>query len=304
MRAFISLFLLGFLPVLAGSPAAVGALKLESLPSEGIRSIVIKARGLNLKIRHTKTNSYSLKADSSLKWEKTPNGVLKIISSGYDSKKTWKSPSKPVVLELAGPSIPAQVFASFGQAVFSSWKASVFVSLLKGEIKGAKNKGEWQVSLKEGSLNLEEHQGAVTAKGFRNQWRVRSSRGNFRFIFNEGLLSVKKSQGDLHFEANKATITLARWKGSLKGLSGSGPVSAILEPSEADITTEEGPIHVSFQDSAPKISAYTEKGRIFGLAYIPTVFSGTSQKKAGRIRGRQKKGKVSLRSLSGNIYIK
>ena len=307
MRGFF-LFLLCAGGLCAVAPTAAkpaeSARELETLSSEGILSVVIKAPVLNLTVRHVSADSYSLKVSGPVKWQKTEKGVLEIASSGFDSKKAFQPPLQSVEVILSGPSVPVRVFASSGRVSFSSWRESVFASLFEGEIKGSKNKGDWRVSLKEGDLSLEGHEGSVSAKGFLNRWRIRNCRGSFRFVFNEGLLSVKKSQGDLHFTTDKAKISLTGWEGGLTGWSGSGPVSAVWKPSEADLTTEEGPIHVSFTAVAPKVSAYTEKGRIFGAAYIPTVFSGTSSKKTGRIRGKQKKGRVSLRSETGNIYIK
>ncbi len=275
-----------------------------AFPSKDIKSIVIKATRLNLTVKHKRSGFYTVKSSGSLSLRKE-KGALIAQSKNFYSKKVWRDGSFKQIpfLEISGPSAPVRVFSFFSQSSFFRWAQPVFISSLKGQIKAVQTKGAWEISLKRGSVDIHRHQGDLTVQGFHLRHFLRSSQGKFNFYINEGLLSAQKSKGKLNFTTDKAKIQLTQFKGSLKGFSQSGAIIAKIQPKTAELSSKEGPIRVSFMGQAPSITAYTEKGQIYGASYLHKQFSGKSTKVSGRIRGSLKKGKASLKSETGNIYI-
>ena len=152
-------------------------------------------------------------------------------------------------------------------------------------------------------MNIQQQTGPLSVQGFHVNLSLSSSQGRFQFHINEGRLKVNKSKGELHFITDKADIQLAQFKGSLKGSSQSGAITASIQPDTVDLFAEKSPLRLSFMGQAPTITAYTEKGKIYGARHLHKQFSGNSTKVSGRIRGSVKKGTVSVKTGTGNIYI-
>lgn len=269
-----------------------------------IESIVIKAVHLNLKFKSRNASLYTIKWTGKLSFQKKEK-VLKIQSSNFNTRQSWKplSSGSPAVLEISGPSLPVQLFSFSSKASFSRWTKPVFISLFKGTVRSVKSKGLWKISLKEGSINIHKHEGSLFVQGFHINQQLTSSQGQFQFYTNEGRLKLKQSEGQLNFITDKAGIELTQFKGSLKGFSQSGAIQAVLQPDVVELFAGKGPLRVSVRGYSPSLKAYTEKGKIYGPAYLYKQFSGKSTEVSGRLRGYQKKGKLLLKSETGNIYI-
>ena len=300
LNKHIKLFCI-FLLLIAYFPAVCEEKKISA---QEIKSITIKALHLNFKIKNSRSAVYTIKwtKDLSLKNEERD---LTIQAPGFNSKSSWnlKPPKTRPTLEITGPSVPLKIFALSTRSSLSQWTKPVFISSFKGSINGSKNKGHWELSLKEGSVNLHQQEGSLSVKGFHVNNFLTSSKGIFQFHINEGLLQVKKSEGKLNFTTDKAKIKLTQFKGSLKGFSQSGALNATIKPKKVDLFVKESSIRLYFMGQAPKVTAYTEKGKIYGPNYLYKKFSGKSTKVSGQIRGSLKKGEVSLKSNTGNIYI-
>lgn len=276
----------------------------KTLPAKEVKSIVIKAAHLKLKAKKIDSAVWTIKWTGNLSFH-SENGLLTIVSSDFNSKKSWgsKSSRNVLALEIYGPAVPIELFSFSSKSSFSDWTKPVFVSSFKGSIEGFKNKGLWELSLKEGEVDIHHHQGPLSVKGFHVNHRLFSSKGGFKFHINEGLLEVKKSEGQLDFTTNKAKIKLTQFKGSLKGFSQSGEVTVFIQPEKVDLFAGEGAMRVYFMKQAPKVKAYTERGKIYGPRYLYKKFSGKSTEVSGQIRGLSKKGTAVLKSDIGNIYI-
>ena len=274
----------------------------KTFPPGEIKSIIIKVIHLDLKAIKGKSTNWTIKWNGNLSFQ-LDEGLLTIESNKFNSKKAWSSKSsKPVTLEISGPAVPVKLFSLSSKSSFSSWTEPVFISSLKGSITGSKNEGPWELSLKEGKINIHRHQGPLTIKSFRAHFILSSSKGSSQFHINEGHLTVKKSEGELNFTTDKAEINLTQFKGSLKGFSQSGKITASIQPETVDLFSGEGAIRIHCIGQAPEITAYTERGKIYGPKYFHKIFSGKSTKVSGRIRGPSKKGTVSLKSDTANIY--
>ena len=275
----------------------------QTFPSKELHSIVIKAVHLNLKVKHSPSALYTIQWNRDLSLQ-TKKGVLTIKSNDFNSKK-WQNLQSQTApsLEISGPSLPIQLFSFFSESSFSLWTQPVFISSFKGNIRSSRTKGPWEISLKEGSVNIQQQTGPLSVQGFHVNLSLSSSQGRFQFHINEGRLKVNKSKGELHFITDKADIQLAQFKGSLKGSSQSGTITASIQPDTVDLFSEKSPLRLSFMGQAPTITAYTEKGKIYGARHLNKQFSGNSTKVSGRIRGSVKKGTVSVKTGTGNIYI-
>ena len=276
----------------------------KTLSSKDIKSIVIKAPRLNLKVIKRQTPVYTIKWTGDLSFQNKEN-ELTIQTSSFNSKKSWTvNPSKsPLTLEISGPATPVQLFSFSSKVSFSHWTKPVFISSFKGKIKASNTQGPWEISLKKGSVNIHQHLGSLSVQGFHVNHFLTSSKGQFQFYINEGQLKVKKSEGEVNFTTDKAEIQLTRFKGNLKGFSQSGAIIATVQPETVELFAGESPLRVSFRGWAPRITAYTEKGKIYGARYLYKQFSGKSTKVSGRIKGSPKKGNVSLKTETGSIYI-
>ena len=275
----------------------------KTFPAQAIKSIVVKTVHLDLKVTKKNSEAWAIKWVGDLSFQLN-EGLLTVESNNFNSRKTWRSKSsKTVILEISGPSVPVKVFSFSSKNSFASWTEPVFVSGFKGSVTGLKNKGLWELSLREGTVDISGHQGSLSVKGFRVNFNLSMSRGDFQFHINEGQLTVGKSEGKLNFTTNRAGVKLTQFRGSLKGYSQLGEITASINPETVDLFAGEGSIRVNCMGQAPKVRAYTEKGKIYGPRYLYKKFSGKSVELSGRIRGASKKGTVSLRSDTANIYI-
>ena len=275
----------------------------KSFPAGEINSIVIKAVHLKLQVRHKSSDNYSIKWTGKISFQ-LENGVLNLQSDNFNSIKSWKSNKSPSpTLEISGPSVPVELFSYSSQSFFSLWTKPVFVSSFKGTVKSLNHKAPLNIHLNEGSITINKQKGPLLARGFNIKSSIDSSEGEFRLYLNEGSLNAKKSKGDLHFTTNKAKVKIKQFKGNLKGFSYSGPITAQVEPNTVELLSEKSSLRLSFIKHAPTITAYTEKGKIYGANYLNKQFSGQSIKVTGRMQGQIKKGEVSLKTETGNIYI-
>ena len=274
----------------------------KNFPAKEVKSIIIKVPHLNLKITNKNSSLYTIKWTGELSFQNKKN-ILSFYSKDFYSKKDFESPKKPIRMEISGPSANLKLFTFSLQAFFSHWIKPVFISSFKGRLKAIQNKGPWEISLKEGIVNMHKHQGSLTGKAFNVNYFITSCEGNFKFHLNEGILNLKNSRGSLHWTTDKTKIKLTQFKGNITGSSQSGSIQASLQAETVNMTSKEGPIRIHFIGHAPQIKAWTEKGKIYGGRYLHKQFLGKSTKVSGRIKGTIKKGAVSLKSETGNIYL-
>lgn len=282
----------------------VSGAKEVNIPVQEVQSLLIKALHLKLTVKKSHSQQYQVSWTGPLS-VKNDKGVLTIQDDKFHLKNSWRASSrKPLIkLEIAGPAVPLKIFAFDASASFSYWRDSVFISSFRGTLKGSHNKGFWQIHFKEGVLDLSQQKGSLFVRGFRVKSDLKSSQGDFRFFINEGFLNVNGFKGYLRFITDKAKANLKHLKGSLKGSSQSGDLSVSIKPEKVDLAAEEASVRLYFMGQAPKIKAYTEKGKVYGSNYLYKQFSGKSTTVSGRIRGASKKGEVLVQSHTGNIYI-
>jgi len=284
------------------SPSLLWATDQKVFKAENFQSILIKVPYLDLKFEHKNSSNYTVEWTGKLSTRVDKNTLL-LKSPDFDSIKLWSKQQKPVILKISGPSRPLQLFSFSSKISSKSWKESVFISSLKGELNATNSQGSWKMSLKEGTVNIYQQKGSLEVQAFQLKSLIKSSEGNFQFYMNEGSLRVKNSKGKAEFITDKANVRLTQFKGSLKGSSQSGNIKASLQADKVELFAKESILQISTFKHAARITAYTESGKIYGSRHFHKQFSGKSTKVTGRVKGSVKKGLISLKTESGNIYI-
>ena len=276
----------------------------KTISAKDIKFITILAQRLNLKLQHSNTSNYSLKWTGNLNIQIEKEKLI-ARSKNFSSKKAWsdKNKAKSIDLTISGPSNNLQIFSMNSSNTISNWTQPVFISSFKSQIKAVNTKGPWQISLKEGAINMAKHKSSLNVKAFQANLKLSHSEGDFAFLLNEGQITVRKSKGSIHFTNDKSKIRLTQFKGSLKGFSRSGAVRASIQADSVDISTEEGNVRLYFVQQGPKVKAYTERGKIYAPRYFYKKFSGKSTRVSGNIKAKINKGSVSVKTDRGNIYL-
>ena len=135
------------------------------------------------------------------------------------------------------------------------------------------------------------------------QARIQESHGDFNLELNQGSLKIKKSSGSLELTGDQAPIQLSQWTGDLQAFSRSGAIKASLSPGDIKIESESAPVRLHVTEHGPYVRAYTENGKMYVPRYLNKKFEGKSTRASGRLLSKIKKGKISVESQTGNIYI-
>ena len=204
-------------------------------------------------------------------------------------------------LTIKGPSVPINFYLSSASIKISNWKDPVYIFLFQGQVEGVKNKGDWNLVLKKGKVTSVEHEGNVSLKSFSVESLFKKFKGSFDVQFNEGSFKVSRGEGDVSFISDKGKISVSRFEGSLKGETVSGNVAASIKPKSVDVFSKSGRLNFYFRKTGPRVSAYSEKGKVYAPKYFYKKYSGTSLKASGRLKGIPKKGEVHLKTDTGNI---
>ena len=299
-KMILSCLLKTLVLIFLGLPALAEEKKLDS---KLVSKIVIKSKNLKLSLKKTgkkQVHVLSKGGDFDMKLEK---GVLKLLSSSFNSKK-GEDPGKTPVLEISGVPKNIEVFSQSLDTDVSSWSESVFIFAQKGSFKSKDSKGDFNLSLKKGNLKLENHEGLLFVQSLNSKIEVLSSKADMKFFLNEGSLRVKKSSGQAEFVTDKARVSFVRFKGDLTGQSQYGSTFASLRPKEkVDLKVEHARLFVNFLGHSARIQALTEKGKIFAPKYMRKRFSGKSTKVKALLKGKSKAVQASLQTLTGNIHI-
>ena len=276
----------------------------KNFPAKDIKALVIQVPSLNLKVKQSNSPFYKLKGSEALDFQIIKERLF-IKSKDFSSKKSWsdKNSKKSFNLEISGPSSSLQIFSFLSDISISGWLKPVFISSFKAQIKANNTKGAWQISLKEGKINMTRHKSPLKIKAFQTHLRLVKSEGKFDFQLNEGKITIKNSKGQVNFINDKPKIQLTQFAGTLKGFSRLGAVHASLQANELDVSTEKGVVRLYFIKQGPKVKAYTEEGKIYAPKYFYKKFSGKSSLVSGRIRSDIKKGQAVVKTERGNIYI-
>ena len=306
-KSFLTFVFVCFAPALSFGAESGKALEKSGkkvFPAAVTRRVIIRSLGAKVHFKKNSSHDYQVEWQGAASVE-NKEGDLVIEEAGYHEVKSWgEAGGKPLKVTVSGPGgAPVSVFAFSVSVHFVRWEAPVFVSSLSGQIQGEGNKGPWRLSLREGALDIKGHSGDVEAKGFRAASNFQSGKGNFRWQFSEGSLRFTEGQGAVDFSTDKGEVRIKKFKGSLKGSSKSGPVRASMEPDQVEVYSSEGTLRFHFMGYGAELVAYSERGKIYAPRRLSRDFSGRAYKVMGRLKGKPKKGKISLKTNTGAIYI-
>ena len=199
---------------------------------------------------------------------------------------------------------------------------NINLSAQNSNVSIQKSNGSFKISLDEGQLNISQSQGSVEFKSylasvnvseFKGQMKgisfsgsvlIQKSNGEFDIETFSESLSVERSSGQLNFSSQKSNVRLRQYVGSIKGYTKSGSVKGSLSPTQAEIETGSGEIHLYFSNSRARVEAQSWRGRVLAPAHFYKDRAGGVYKAFGSIKDRgDRRGNVYLKSYSGKISV-
>ena len=271
------------------------------IPSKEVKQILVKGPHWSLNFKHSKgPYKFELEGPATLQ---SVEGKVEVLSNNYKIKN--KAKAKKCSLNVTGPSVPLSLFVFQGNIQVSHWQKEVFIFSQQAKIQGSKNKGPWELSIKRGSIKLDQFTGSLTAKGFHLDIDLKKLKGDFQIQFNEGHLKMAKGEGTITYTTDKGNVVIKNWKGDVAGESVSGSINGFITPGTVRVFSKKGSIAMNFLSSRPLIEAFSESGRIRSPRYMNKKYAGKSLTVTGRLRGTGKQeGEVSLKTDRGDIYIR
>lgn len=247
---------------------------------------------------------FELKGNASFREDK---GHVIIKSSRHNSQNDWEradwnKAGKREELNVKGPSVPLNLYASSGSIQIVRWKHPVFISARQGQVTSNKSKGVWRIALRNGQFRAYGHRGNVLLQGFSLDTLLKDSKGAFKVSFNEGDLKTRGGNGSLHFTTDRGNANVRQFEGDLNGSLMSGHLIASLKPKDVQVFSDRGDIRFNFRSTSARVLAHSEGGKIFSPRHFLKEYSGKSLTVKGRLRGQKKTGFVSLKTNTGNIY--
>ena len=273
----------------------------EIIPAQKVKRITVKNFNGKIQFKHKKGSyKFNLKGNAFLK---NRNGNVEI--KGPWLEDDFNSNALKSTLTVSGPSAPLYLFMKRGSLTLTNWKRALFLSAQDVQVVGKGNEGTWNLTLNKGKLNLEDHKGSVRFKGFHSTLSLKNIQGDLDFQFNEGSLRAKEiKSSSSRFVTYAGSVNIRNFEGKLKGFSQEGKVSlSYLKSEDINIKTQVGPIYITSPKKSIKVSAYSEKGKVFAPKHFYKKLSGRSQTAKGWLAGSFGKAKALLRTETGNIYI-
>lgn len=291
--------------------------------SSDIKNIRIQAHYAHIRLFQSKKKELKVQYFKKLKI-KEKDSTLLVSEEGFPRvKKAGRSIGKKSVIKIWIPSFPVEVAVFGGEIEIDKfWKTnlSVFMSE-RGSVRIKNTKGNLNIFQKEGSIRIDSHKGNIVVQTESSRVQLRSCNGKIRFSGFKGRLEVNKSKGQLFvrsfksplilntfigyldFQQEKAAVYLKPMIGSVSGYSKEGEVRGVIHPNEVSIETKTGRIHLDAPHSRAWVTAETWEGKIVTPVYFNRIKTGGMDRSKGQLRGKKKKGNVSLKSHSGSIRV-
>ena len=273
----------------------------EIIPAQRVKRITVKNFNGKVEFKHSK---------GSYKFNLTGNIFLKNRNGNVEIKGSWpednsNTNTSKATLTVSGPSAPLYLFIKRGSVTLTKWKRALFLSAQDAQVVGKDNEGAWSLTLNKGKLNLKNHKGAVRFKGFNSVLSLENIKGDLDFQFNEGSLRAKEIiSSSSYFSTHTGSVNIRNFEGKLKGFSQEGKIYlSYFKSKDINIETQAGPIYIISPKRSIKISAYSEKGKVFVPKHFYKKLSGRSQTAKGWLAGSSGRAKALLKTDTGNIYI-
>ncbi len=323
----LKIFLFFLIPVFcAGAKTKEPAITRKYDISSEIKNIRVRAHHAHIRLFQSKSNKKELKIQYFEKLEvDEEDSVLLVSEDGFpDAKKARRGNiGKKPVMKIWVPSLPMEIAVFGGEVrIDKFWKTdlSVFMSG-KGSVRIKSTAGNLNIFQKEGNINVHSHKGDMVIQTEYSRVQLQACKGKMKVHNFKGRLEVNKSAGhlsvrsfrspiilntftgSLEFEQEKAGVYLKPMIGSVSGYSKEGEVRGVIHPNEVNIETKTGRIHLDMPHSQAWVTAETWEGKIVTPVYFNRIKTGGMDRAKGKLRGKKRKGSVSLKSHSGSIRV-
>ena len=294
--------------------------------SSEIKNLRIQAHHAHIRLFQSKDNKKKeLKVQYSEKLTINEEDSTLLVSEGGfpDTNKANRNVGKKPVMKVWVPSLPVEIAVFSGKVEINKfWKTdlSVFMSG-RGSVRIENTAGNLSVFQKEGNIHINSHKGNIVIQTESSRVQLQSCKGKIKLNNFKGRLEVNKSSGHLsvhsfkspivlntftghlEFKQEKAGVYLKPMIGSVSGYSKEGEIRGVIHPNEVDIETKTGRIYLDMPHSQAWVTAETWEGKIRTPVYFNRIKTGGMDRSKGRLRGKKRKGSVSLKSHSGSIRV-
>ena len=293
--------------------------------SSDIKNIRIQAHYAHIRLRQSRDKKKMLKVQyhEDLEFDEEDSTLVVSEDNFPDKKKSMKNSKKRSIMTVWAPSLPLKIAVFGGKVEINKfWKTDLFIFIAgKGTIQVKNTKGNLSVFQSKGDIRIDSHKGDITVQAENSRVRLHSCKGQVKLNSFKGRIEVNKSSGHLsvrsfksplvlnkftgllEFRHEKAGVYLKPMIGSVSGYSKEGEIRGVIHPNEVNIETKTGRIHLDLPHSQAWVTAETWEGRIFTPVYFNRTKAGGMDRSKGRLRGKKRKGNVSLKSHSGSIRV-
>lgn len=293
--------------------------------SSDVKNIRIQAHHAHIRLFQAKGKKKKMKVQyyRFLEFDEE-NSTLVVSEDDFpNKKKSMKNINKRSVMTVWAPSLPVRIVVFGGKVEINKfWKTDLFISMSgRGVVQVKNTAGNLNVFQREGDILIDSHKGDITVQAENSRVQLQSCKGQVKLSSFKGRIEVNKSSGHLsvrsfksplvlnkftgrlEFRQEKAGVYLKPMIGSVFGYSKEGEVRGVIHPSEVNIETKAGRIHLDLPYSQAWVTAETWEGRIVTPVYFNRVKTGGMDRSKGRLRGKKREGNVSLKSRSGSIRV-
>lgn len=234
------------------------------------------------------------------------------------------SAAKSKVVEISGPSLPAEIHLREGSVNLTKNTREVRVLLQQGKVVAHQLSGGLRVSGRKvelsltdltGRLDVDIYQGAVTIKGHQGDGKIELFSGNLisenengtlSFLNQNGNSKIQKFTGTLHLELDKGSFNALGLQGRVEGKTGdASSVLQIATESDVNLTSASGRVSVQLPPSSgASLNLLTQGGDIAVPAELHVVRAATEKSVKGKLKGDGGRNQVIVRSTDGSIVVK
>lgn len=253
--------------------------------------------------------------------------VVHLEAKGPDARADWEAQLKngfpELQFEIEAPSVPAEVVLREGVVSAQGWKNSLYIQVLEGQVRLAKNEGTLRLQVQKGEARVDGHKGRVEFDGFNPKLRldsvdgdvtlanfsgessVNKLKGNLQMKAYSGQTVVTEADGGLDFDVGRGSLSVQGLDGSLRGQLDNGSVSAkLVGDPEVNIEAQEGSVSLRVDSQAgASVRLQTEEGVLRAPDELPTSKTSTHKLVTGRLKGAGK-GSIFVKTKSGTVVLR
>lgn len=254
--------------------------------------------------------------------------VLFIKMQEYSDKREWiealgRAPKKKLI-EFIGPAVPVEIQLREGQVTSQKWDKELRIAIGKGKVTSQGGAALLFAQLQNGDVAVQDHQGKLVADVYKGNLTVRNLQGDLEGSVFSGVMTVEKSKGfllvntaqaaakvlqssgTLQFENGKGSLMTQQFRGRVDGQTGEGTVTlGILPDTDVHLKSQQGRVSVqTTPGSGAFLNLVSAEGDIQVPGELRVQRSATERSVRGRLRGKEQKGTIVIRSQEGNILVK